>query len=222
VKNTIEHNVANLAKALELYRRHSKLSDRDILAKQSVKLNFELRRELGKIMPSKGRIQAEAQARHAAGRGTQVRKSVREKVMAKAAERASTGKASRNLWQEMVRRELSLRSSGRGFLRASARFAGGVKDGAKSVSRYGQLLSIFDLDEKRAQFKWSGLSAQGKLAVKGLDTAKAEEAIKLALQATTVDIIAYAARKQDQQAIAFLKSLVGPMVKAPTQLGGVL
>jgi len=118
-----------------------------------------------------------------------------------------------NKQQEYVRREIAVRSSGRGFLAVSARYPIKVSQGLKAISRYGSALSDVGLrinkDNGYVRLAWQGLSIQGKAAAEGITAERGQEAIATAVAAVNEDIQVYVKRKQ----MELVKRAVKAMVK---------
>jgi hypothetical protein len=220
-------NLADLNKSLALYQTLSGLSSQDVLAKQGGKFARNLAVALRHRMMSKGGIREEALAVLKSGRMIRVRDKVRDQVDAKWSKTwaKKTAKHEKSYWgdplnegfnrqQELVRREIAVRESGRGFLSVSSRYPISVSQGMKAISRYSQALSDVGMklggDEQHVRFSWSGLSRQGKGAARGLTAPKGIEAINEAINELREDIGLYTARKQ----MALMKGVMKSVVKA--------
>lgn len=225
---TVRHNIGDLSRVLPLYAQLSGKTDRETLEKQGGKLIREVYFQLRDIRPAKGSIRTELTARLAGGRGIKVRPSVREKVTAKWTDRlkAKQLKAEDQFWgeslgnlnwkfllqQKMIQAEIGLRESGRGILSISSRYSSTLKGGEKSISRYGQLLSQFDINlsnrSKTAKLLWSGVSHQSKEVVGGLQRPRGKAAIQDAVANVYDDIMVYVRRKQKEIATRAVKAML--------------
>lgn len=226
---TIRHNIADdLNSVLVDYRRLSGKSDEETLSKQGGKLGFEIRQRLRALAPNKGAIREQLLGRLRDGKGIQIRDSVRESVTEKFGGRfkKAQAKSEDQFWgespgrlnwkyrlqQEMVRREIAVRESGRGVLGVSILYPKVLPGDMTAVSRYGQLFSKFgihiDPHSKYAIFLWPGISHQSAEVVKGLNKPRAETAIEEAMTAVRDDIAIYVADKQQKLAANAVKAMV--------------
>lgn len=219
-------NIANLNAALSNYKTLSRLSAHDILAKQGGKLARALSTALRRAAPSKERIAADAMAVLRSGRGLKIRQSVRDAVEAKWKGKwaKAVAKHEKHFWgdsigpegvskqRELVRREIAVRRSGRGFLSVSSRYPITVAEGQKAISRYGSGLSEVGLKIQDAggyvRVTWGGRSPQGKSASSGVASAFGQRAVAEAVQSVTDDINAYVLRKQQQLAAAAVRGML--------------
>jgi hypothetical protein len=208
-------NIGNLNAALADYHRLSGLTVRDVLAKQGGKLSRAVALSLRRVSAPKGALREEALARLKAGRGIRIRESVRQRVEAKwgatfarkraAHERKYWGEdlsEGRSKQQELVRAELAVRESSRGFLAISSRYPMTIQQGLKAISRYGPELSRAGIMANDSggvlSFTWGGLSTHAQKAEKGLGDPVPGRAVQLAIQSVTEDIRTYTARKQQE------------------------
>jgi hypothetical protein len=223
----IPHNLADLSRALSVYKDVTGKSTEDVLRKQGGFLAFAFRRELRGISPIKGSIRASAMDALDQGLGIRVRPSVRRAVYAKHRARQNVsdrrlvfgggrGRASTlrkgkrvNLQALAVQREIHLRESARGFLSVSANYPGihhferGAIRSSRSYSRVKQSLSDLGIQVHQTgpviSFEWLGMSEQGQIAAEGLTKAKGDAALSRALRITTSEIDAYLMRKLDRE-----------------------
>ena len=109
-----------------------------------------------------------------------------------------------NVSQLAVRRELNIRESGRGFTGQSARYRfgqvgdagrGDVADYQRAMSRYGPVLSTFDVRfserQGRAEFRWGGFSKLSSDAVQAIGRTRGMAAVAEAMRAVTDDMVPY-------------------------------
>lgn len=215
-------SLSNVNGALALYQQLSGKTSEEVLAKQGGKFASILARALRQRSPAKGSIRSEALALLKSGRGIKIRDTVRQQVEGKWTKTwaKAQSKLERQYWgesvnegfgkaQEMVRREIAVRESGRGFLSVSARYPTTVAQGMKAISRYSQAVSRVGIklakDNNSVSFVWDGTSRQGRAAARGLGGQAAQEAIVAAADALTADIGTYTARKQQELALKVLR-----------------
>lgn len=213
----ITTNIANLNNATRDYQTLSGLSAEDVLSKQGGKLGRAVYEALRKTKPPKGSIKSEILARLASGRFIKIRQSVRDSVKAKReTPNKRTGKLQKTFkltyQQEIVRREIAVRSSGAGVLSVSIKYPNALQNAQQALSRYGTVFSNVgiktDTEEKYARFTWSGISQQSARVIKGLQGPRAVAAIHDAIQETTSDIMVYVRRKQAELALRTVRNLI--------------
>lgn len=213
----ISTNIANLNNSLRDYQTLSGQAAEDVLSKQGGKLGYNIYTALRQIKQNKGSIRSQILSRLASGRMIRIRQSVRDSVAAKRAKpNKKTGKVQKTFkltyQQELVRREIAVRESGRGVLSVSIFYPRVLQDKQMAISRYGQLFSQIgiktDTENKFARFTWPGISTQSARVIKGLHGAKAEAAINDAIQTTTSDIMVYVRRKQQELALRMVRKLI--------------
>lgn len=204
----IAHNIADLNQVLPTYKRLRNISAEEVLSKQGGKLGREVYFQLLKLAPEAGSIRHEIFGRLLTGRGIKIRPEIRASVEAKMLQHwvkrfgyRPGGRKVRsdmkllNARNELVKREIAVRESGRRILAISARYPAGIKDQMKSVSRYGTALSavalMVDGDGGFAQFRWGGLSKHGQAVAAGLQRPKARAAIATAIRVVHDDIMVY-------------------------------
>lgn len=208
----IQYNLDRLRAASVLYGDLSGKTEAEVIAKQGPKLGFNIYQGLRAVMPGKGAIRKELEERLAQGLGIKVRPHVQESVEAK----YSSGKAADLLEQRglsvhqmAVRKEIALRSSGRGFLSFSTpRGTGAVEDYHKErQSKYGFNLSQFVLhatpnaERKTAVLRWFERHGEGYTTpVPGLMDPRQQAIINDAIVATTRDVTDYILRKTRENA----------------------
>ena len=223
----IQHNLDELNRAIGMYRRASGKSVEDTIKKQGTKLGFNLKTEFGGLAPGKGNVRTERLAALKRGEGVHVRPSVYRKIAEKYNALGIAGKmlfrtrrkiaggqellgelqgsirrkgGSRlNLQALAVERELSLRESGRGFMRQSARFIGKLDIEVKARSRYNRYLANMGFkavaEGPEVKLAWGGMSQLSDEAVKAIMRTRGRAAVARALSATTADIVEYLDRK---------------------------
>lgn len=213
----ISTNIAPLNNAARDYQILSGMTAEDVLSKQGGKLGTNIYNALRAIKRNKGDIRSQVLARLASGRMIKIRQSVRDSVAAKRAKpNKKTGKVQKTFklsyQQELVRREIAVRESGRGVLSVSIRYPKVVQDKQTAISRYGQLFSNVgiktDTENKYARFTWTGISTQSERVIKGLHGAKGVAAVNDAIQTTTSDIVIYTQRKQAELALRTVRNLI--------------
>jgi hypothetical protein len=199
----IEYNLEGLRAACIEYGKYSQKSEAEVVAKQSGKLAWNIYRALKALAPQRGAVRAERLAALAAGEGIKIRKSVLASVEQKYGDKGARGLNTHAL---AVKKELSLRESGRGFLGFStprpARSAPEIESSVRSIiSRYGFELSDFVLnvaesaEKKVANLHWNGSKGDYTAATEGLSQPRQQEVIAQAVAATTKDTVEYILRK---------------------------
>lgn len=210
----VTHNIADLNQALSDYQVLSRKSMADVMAKQGAKLAWAIKRELRSIVPASGSIRSRALAILKSGGMIKIRESVKESVAAKREAKKFTPKGKLrkfklNLAQEMIRREIAVRESGRGVLSVSAAYPGFLVSGQKAVSRAGLLMSEVGLKAEvaggRVSFVWPGMNITSKGVVRGLQSPRGSAAVATAIAKTTADITSYVRRKQSELMAAAIK-----------------
>jgi len=213
----IEHNIADLNKALALYQKLSTKSVRDILIKQGTKLRYSIWMRERQIMAKKGEIRAMVLARLKSGKMINIRDSIVGGVDAKLAKSKKHSKmtGSQRAWtrqQALVAREINIRESGRGFISVSSRYPRSLSDQAKALSRRGLTLSQWDLKADylggRAQLIWASPSGPGQKVAKALEDRRPRAALALALKDVKDDIMEYVNDKMKwtaEEGIAYLR-----------------
>jgi hypothetical protein len=219
-------NLSDLNAILPLYQQLSGKSAQDVLSKQGGKLARNIYFRLRAIMPAKGSIRSQALAALASGRMIKIRPSVLEslqaRVLAKGSKvfktRASTrqkqgiSRETLNVPQELVRREIAVRESGRGVLSRSSKYPSELAEGQRAVSRYGSLFSQVGLklttEEKYVQIMWPGISTQSQNVIKGIQRPRGHAAVAEAIAMTRDDILVYVSRKQAELARKVVRALV--------------
>lgn len=200
---TATSNIADLSSILPLYQRLSKKSAEEVLSRSIGKLARNLKAELRKIAPEKGRIRSSILALLATGHGIKIRPEVREQIAAKFASGKKTSKSIAghrlNMQQEMIRREIAVRESGRGVTSVSVRYPTLIQNEQKAVSRFGQLMSAAHLqtggEKKSADVTWPGLSKASKRVISGLHGPRGEQAMAQAISESKADTLKYVERK---------------------------
>jgi hypothetical protein len=219
----VSHNIADLSKVLPLYQQLSNKSAFGVLQKVGGNLGRFLYRELRSIRPPKGSIRANALAILAGGGMIKVRPSIRESVRASSkAPRFNVSRREAKLQgvdrrrltrsQEMVRREIAIRESGRGVLARSVSYPLIVADQMKALSRYGTAFSEVNLnisgDLKYVRFAWPGTNTQSQRVLKGIESSKGQAALNRAIRATRDDMMVYVQRKQAELVRKVVKAMV--------------
>jgi hypothetical protein len=226
---TATHNIGNLNSLLLEYQRFSGKTVDEILAHQGGQLGWDLWTELKAIAPAKGAIRAEVLARLNSGRGIKVRQSIRDateqamleywvkRLGYKKGKRKIRKDAKRlNFQNELARREIGRRESGRLFLSVSAAYPKVLPRDAKSISRFSTLLSSAQIRTSKeggyARFSWDGRSQQGREVAEALRGPRGRAAIQRAIGAREVDIMKYVRGKQRDLMTRTVKQMVRPHV----------
>lgn len=211
----ITYDLEALKRSCILYGQLSGKTESAVLTKQAPKLAWNIWRGLRELRPAKGSIRAERLAALARGGGIKIRDSVMEAVTGSKATQTAKGKktfgkANLNLRQLAIKRELSVRESGVGFLAyATPRPQRQTLEAEQQVyerdveSRYHFALSQFSVharesaETKFAQLRWLDVKAgQAQNATEGLNTSRAQQIIIEAIAETEQDINDYILRKQ--------------------------
>jgi hypothetical protein len=217
----IQHELDNLNRDIEKYRRITGKFPEEILLKQGGKLAFNLSRRLKKFMPEKGIVTEERLAALKQGEGVYVRPKVRESVYAKYGARTDIAKrvqifgkkgrtfnkAGLNLQALAVKRELAVRESGRGFISFAARFGGlkGLKPNERRqwLNRYSRYLASVGFvsvpGAADMTFAWGGGDVSDDVA-KVLNQSRTEAEVVAAIKETGADIREYTSRKERENA----------------------
>jgi hypothetical protein len=222
--SNVSHNIADLGRVMELHRQLRGVSVREELTKQGGKLNREIYFELLKIAPEAGNIRLELLARLHSGRGIKIRPKVREKNEVKMlrhwvrrlgyrpGRKVRSDVKKLNFQNELVKREIGVRESGRRVLARSVRYPANVADGMRATSRYGQQLSDVGIfvsnDSGTFRLRWSGLSEQGKPVLKGIQRPRAQAAINRAAIRVKRDIMIDVRRRQAGVVTKTVRSMV--------------
>jgi hypothetical protein len=118
---------------------------------------------------------------------------------------------SRALASQMVEREINVREAGIGFLAVSARYPGGVVDGATSTSRFGPDLArlgiMVDPASALLRFQWLEDTNIARASVRGVTARKGERAIAGAIDSVASDIVTYNQRKLLELGTATLRAM---------------
>lgn len=236
MKPALEHNLEQLSRAIGLYSRAAGLSAEETLAKKGSDVGRELRREWRSLAPARGSIRASRLAALRAGEGVHVRPWVRQwaeaqraKLIGRVGRKARVAAAENfgplagrplNVQALAVKRELSLREQGRGFLGQAARFLpdSDLGSAAESMARSGpelaeaHLLKFESGPEVTLEF---GLAlAGGHLAgpqsneslsvhaVMGILKTRGMAAAARAVANVTADMVPYLERKLGEKAAA--------------------
>lgn len=176
--------------AMAAYQRATGKTMADVVRRQGRNLGFALSRQLRRLSPERGSIRAERLAALAAGGGIRISDTVRKKVRTK-----------RNRQSALVRRELSSRESGRGFLGFAARFTQEIVSSLTRRSRAGAPLGKGEFAggsdrDSALVLSWGpGVGPLSARAAEGLDTDQAGSAIQRALAEVSADIRAYTERR---------------------------
>lgn len=222
---SVQHNIADLNQVLGTYQKLRNISTEEVLSKQGGKLGREGYFQLLKLAPEAGSIRLEVFNRLLSGRGIKIRPEIKAAVEAKMLQHwvkrfgHRTGKRKvrsdlklLNARNELVKREIGVRESGRRILAISAKYPAGIKDQMKSVSRYGTALSAVSLkasgDTGFAQFRWGGLSKHGQQVAAGLRRPRAQAAIATAIRAVHDDIMVDVRRRQAGVVTKTVKKMV--------------
>jgi len=204
---TVSTDIDRLTSAVNQYVRLSGKTLQEALQKQGGKLAFNLRTGFRGLAPAKGSIRSTRLAALAAGGGIKVRASAWQWATEQVAGRQTTRRKRRSGGKRQlgksalaVKRELSIRESGRGFVSVSARFP--LTLGASQVARskFGPVLSsaIIESADRNAKLTLSWDPSRGHLAegvAAALGNPRAETILADAVKATTADIQVYLNRK---------------------------
>jgi hypothetical protein len=211
---SIQDNLTSLNTVLGQYQKLSGLSAKDVLSKQGGKLAWNMFNRLKAIMPAKKRPTADVMASIAAKRGVRIRPETREQVnranflrsagLIKRKEKLvkyASAKRTITFGQQLVKREIGRRESGRGFLAISARYPRklGVEHAATTKQGYRLSESSMLLGEntQRLNITWLGSGGNlAKSAAEGVAKPKGVQAINAAIDETRKDILDYVQRKQ--------------------------
>lgn len=224
------HNIADLNSVFAEYQKLRRMTAGEALGREGGKLGREIRFQLLSIAPPKGAIRAEILQRLRSGKFIKIRDSVREKNelamlrywVKRHGYRPGKRKANskiKNYQNELIKREIGQRESGRRVLGVSARhparwdsLSGGLTVENSSISRYGQVLSTSGVRVANeggvAQLRWSGMSEQGKQVLSGIQRKRAQSAITKAIAIRRKDMLAYIRRKHAEVATRTVRKMV--------------
>ncbi len=230
---TAKHNIGDLNNVLQTYRQLSKKTDDEILQKVSGELAFNLKTEFRKIVVSANELRAELMARLQRGQFIKIRGYVREQVIAKRsakiAKSAAKGQTSTfklNLEQEVVRREIAVRMSGRGVMSVSSRYPKLPEQEEMAISRAGLPLSTLKINSdpgsKNAVLNWSGISTTGKTVAEGFSDWKPAGAVQRAIQKTHDNMMVYVLSKQLGMAQSTVRSMIKNEAEQAAKAAGTL
>lgn len=200
--DSIQVEIDELTAAIKRYQAVGRLTLDETMKKQGGKFAFNLMLGLRKLTPAKGSITSERLDALRHGGGIRVRKSVRDSIVKKYAGADKSKGRGRNLslWQLMVKRELSTREQGRGFLSLSARYPKVLTQLDAARSKFGPELSQERITTTGADsslaFSWD--ESRGKLegeAASALQKARASAVVAAALRDSAADILLYVDRK---------------------------
>ncbi|TXH52218.1 MAG: hypothetical protein E6Q97_16595 [Desulfurellales bacterium] len=214
----INTDLIALNSSIVQYVALSRLTPSEALARKSADLATAMSRRLRGLAPAKGAVRRERLSALKSGRGLRIRDAVRTRVMAKYGAavdiRTRRGVYNRSLPKArgkrlslqalMVKAELGLRESGRGFLGFSGRFKGIRSISSARSLRYSDKFRRFLTD---AGLTESGDGATLTLwenvapaALAGLSKAKAQAAIQQSLREVNADMRVYIDRKLAENA----------------------
>ena len=220
---SIQSNIAKLNMAMQMYIRANSRGVAFAMQKQSRELGINLSKAAKGLIPEKGAITDSRIAALKEGEGVKISNTVRREIaekyhLAQDFERVTymvRGKKRQravrsilvngkrlNLQALMVKRELALRESGRGFLRHADKFAiqsaGDISQQRRietTTSRYGPQLGQFAFvvgeSDGSAVFTWGGFSELSDEAVKAMGRSKGQAAIVAAIGATIDNMVPY-------------------------------
>lgn len=182
-------DTTELARAIVAYQAITGKAMGDVVQKQARKLAFSLSKRLRKLSPAKGSIRAERLAAMESGDGIRIRESVRRRV-----------KARKNRHRALVRRELSTRESGRGFLGYSVVTQAVIKHAVRrGRSRAPLSMGRFSQQRKadaEVVLSWgTNLSKLSGQAAEGINEAAGQQALAGAVSEVVLDIRRYTNRK---------------------------
>ena len=224
----VRTNLGDLNRAVLDYHLLSGKSLEESLKKQGAKLVKEISFQLRYISRPKGQIRSEIIQRLRSGKGIKIRQSVRDSVTAKWTDKLKRRQAraedkhwgeSRGqdnwkwtLQQQLVKREIGVRESGKGVLGFSSRYTGALESGRKVQSKYGPELSNIGLEvlPQRGELVlfWPGRGRISENVAKGIGDPYPFKAVNDALEVTKKDILDYVTRKRLEIAKTVVASLV--------------
>lgn len=215
-RQELERSLASLRIALNRYAEKSDLTEAEIIRKKTTQLAVELRRAFRALAPARGSIRAAQISNLGEGRGVHVRAAVYDRltqtyglhrttsgsrVLVKGAKGSLTTKDGLNFQALAVKRELTLRETGIGFMAfsvPSARFSNDVEVATSTkTSRYGPRLSNFVLEvrqrakTKSSLFTWPSSSS----ALIGLSKEQQYNNIVNSVRLVEADTLVYVERK---------------------------
>ena len=227
-----QHNIGDLNSVLSEYQRLRRMTAYDVLTIQGAKLGREIFYQLKAIAPPAGEIRQEIFARLLTGKGIKIRQSARDKTDIKMGrhwvqrfgyrpgKRKKRRKDAKNLnyQNELVKREIGTRESGRRALAVSIRYSPKrLVDRMASISRHGFILSTVGIaaDENKgiAQFRWDERSPMSKSIMEGIARSRAQAAISKAVEVRRQDMLVYIRRKHTEAATRAVRKMVAPQQK---------
>jgi hypothetical protein len=225
---SVKSNLGDLNRTMVDYHLLSGNSMPETLTKQGAKLVREISFQLRYISRPKGAIRSEIMQRLRAGRFIKIRKSVVDSVTAKWTDKAKRKQAraedqywgetrGRDNWkwtlqQQLVKREIGVRESGKGVLGFSSRYSQKLESGLKVLSRYGPELSNIGLEVLPYKGKlvlfWPGKGRIAENVAKGIGDPHPFKAVADAISIVRQDILTYVERKRLEIAKSVVKSVV--------------
>lgn len=187
---TVDLDTSHLAKALVDYQHLSGKTMADVVRKQGRKLGYTLGFVLRNIAPKKGTIRSERLAAMAEGVGLYIRDLTRRRVRAK-----------KNRQQALVKRELGIRESARGFLWYATSFTKEIETRYVKRGRRQRALGLGVFTggtkvDSNLTFSWGpNVSRVSGMVAEGLDQDEARKLMQTAVDSVTADIKVYTDRK---------------------------
>lgn len=224
---TFQSNLDAFNRALSDYVQLSRQSTQEAVKKQGAKFAFDLSTRLKAFSPGKGSIRAERLAALRAGEGIKISESAWKRVNSTQGivqdiktrkygfrrgkkvygTRRTRGKRL-NIRALLVKAELGLRESGRGFLPYASRVRSliqkfAIKDDVdyyeKHLDRYSRFLTAVgfqtDPDKANMTFEWGGNKSSGEVA-KTLNRPRQQRTIAASLDAIRADMMTYIVARQ--------------------------
>lgn len=229
---SFKSNLEEFNETLEAYARHSRASAAEVVARKGADLGFRLWRKLRELAPKKGEVREERLAVMAAtGGGIRVRpaaiKYAQAKTMATAinlktrkdaiyfekTRKGNVKTGALSFWQLAVKRELSYRESGRGYLGFSGHFRSMTQElkanrfdttaEQKIRDRNFRFISAAgfrtDADQASLTFKWGGNNEASSGLARALQKPRARGKIGEALAEARADMLVYLKRKLEER-----------------------
>jgi hypothetical protein len=227
VKVEFQSNLDAFNRALGDYVHLSRLSTQEAVKKQGAKFAFDLSTRLQAFAPGKGAIRAERLAALRSGQGLRISDAARKRVYStkgivqdiktkkfgftrgkKVSGTRRLGGKRLNIQALLVKAEIGLRESGRGFLSYSSKVRSliqkfAIKDDVdyyqQHLDRYSRFLTSVgfrtDADKANMTFGWGGNKSSDKVA-KALSKPRQQRAIASSLDAIRADMMAYIVQRQ--------------------------
>jgi hypothetical protein len=202
---TVQTNLERFQQALNDYIRLSRKTPEYCLRKQTAKLMWNIKSRLREIMPPKGSIRESILTRLRSGDSMPRRKGARPfiKIRPSAIKWVDSQGYVKNRQQELVRREIAIRESARGFLSVSARYNKAqfnIGNRWNAYNRQDRELSVAELQtplyDTSMIIEWSRrIDELSEHAAEGLVAEKGQQQINKGIDETIDDINIYLLRK---------------------------